>query len=384
MTLKEEFEVLRGEPIDVFNGNPMDIPCIETADTKKLCKKPLVSILMVTYNHEPFIRQAIEGVMKQRADFDFELVIGEDCSQDKTKDICFELQDKYPDKIRILWWKENLGGDKNVRRVSVRCRGEFISYCEGDDYWTDPLKLQKQVDIMRHHSDVGICFAQVKVLHQETGKLERPGATPSPTGIIHGGDFMLMQLGGGAINGNTHGSQLKYSLHTSSMLVRRSTLQVASHKYDISSWRLLIGDVVLRLLLSSESDVYVMPDVVSTYRKNGGGVTSRNFIGVMRDDCIVRLYFCVKALGMSFDDAIRFQAKSVVRILVNLAATRRGREQREVATSLIPRFPAIKKLFCSFYAWPLLCLIRLGLMRPKLAFWLSRIYWHMPRFWIFK
>lgn len=93
---------------------------------------------MITYNHEPYIRQAIEGVMMQQSDFGFELIIGEDCSQDKTRDICFEYQKKYPDKIRILWWHENvskLGG--NSRRVIARCRGEFIAFCEGDDYWTD-------------------------------------------------------------------------------------------------------------------------------------------------------------------------------------------------------------------------------------------------------
>ena len=153
MTLKEELEILRGEPIKVFDGDPMDIPCIETSDPEKLCKHPVVSVHMITYNHEPYIRQAIEGVMMQKTNFEFELVIGEDCSQDKTREICFEYQKKYPDKIRVLWWHENLqkvshpaGG--NGRRTTAHCRGEFIAFCEGDDYWIDPLKLQKQVDVM--------------------------------------------------------------------------------------------------------------------------------------------------------------------------------------------------------------------------------------------
>ena len=88
MTLKEELEILRGEPIGVFTGDPMDIPCIETSDAEKLCKRPVVSVHMITYNHEPYIRQAIEGVMMQKTDFEFELIIGEDCSQDKTREIC--------------------------------------------------------------------------------------------------------------------------------------------------------------------------------------------------------------------------------------------------------------------------------------------------------
>ena len=74
MTLKEELEILRGEPIKVYEGDPMDIPCIETSDAEKLCKHPVVSVHMLAYNHEPFIRQAIEGVMMQKTDFEFELV----------------------------------------------------------------------------------------------------------------------------------------------------------------------------------------------------------------------------------------------------------------------------------------------------------------------
>ena len=155
VTIKEELEILRGEPIEVFDGDPMDIPCIETSDAEKLCKHPVVSVHMITYNHEPYIRQAIEGVMMQKTDFEFELVIGEDASQDKTREICFEYQKKYPDKIRVLWWHENVtkyGG--NGRRVTARCRGEFIALCEGDDYWIDPLKLQKQVEVMRKHNSL--------------------------------------------------------------------------------------------------------------------------------------------------------------------------------------------------------------------------------------
>ena len=154
MTLKEELEILRGEPIEVFTGDPMDIPCIETSDPERLCKNPVVSVHMITYNHEPYIRQAIEGVMMQKTDFEFDLVIGEDCSQDKTREICFEYQKKYPDKIRVFWWHENvskLGG--NGRRTRAHCRGEFIAFCEGDDYWTDEFKLQRQIDFLRSHKD---------------------------------------------------------------------------------------------------------------------------------------------------------------------------------------------------------------------------------------
>ena len=169
MTLKEELEILRGEPIGVREGNLMDIPCIETSDAEKLCKHPIVSVNMITYNHEPYIRQAIEGVMMQKTDFEFELVIGEDASTDKTREICFEYQKKYPDKIRILWWHENLEKVKhpaggNPKRTMAHCRGEFIAFCEGDDYWIDPFKLQKQVDVMRKYPNVGLCHCKCNMI----------------------------------------------------------------------------------------------------------------------------------------------------------------------------------------------------------------------------
>ena len=163
MTEKQAMEIIRARPFQHWADNdPMTIPCHETSDPVRLCKNPLVSVRMITYNHEPFVRQAIESVMMQKTDFEFELVIGEDCSTDRTREICFECQKKFPDKIRVLWSEENLcqhphpaGG--NGRRVMAHCRGAFVAFCEGDDYWTDPEKLQRQVDVMRRYPDVSFC-----------------------------------------------------------------------------------------------------------------------------------------------------------------------------------------------------------------------------------
>ena len=107
MTLKEELEILRGEPIEVFTGDPMDIPCIETSDAEKICKHPVASVYMLTYNHEPYIRQAIEGVMMQKTDFPFEIVINDDASTDGTAEIIREYERNYPDILRPLYHTEN-------------------------------------------------------------------------------------------------------------------------------------------------------------------------------------------------------------------------------------------------------------------------------------
>ena len=103
---------------------------------------------MVTYNHEKWISQAIEGVLKQKTSFSIELVIGEDCSTDKTRDIIWSFSTKNPGIIKAYFNQENLGLAKNFSQLLNKCKGNYIAICEGDDFWTDPDKLQKQVEFL--------------------------------------------------------------------------------------------------------------------------------------------------------------------------------------------------------------------------------------------
>ena len=125
---------------------------------------PLVSVTMITYNHENFISEAIEGVMMQNVSFNIELVIGEDCSNDRTRDIIKDFQKKYPDKIILKLPNKNLGTNVNSVSNKLLCRGKYIAECEGDDYWIDPNKLQKQVDFLESNSDFVLCASNSKVL----------------------------------------------------------------------------------------------------------------------------------------------------------------------------------------------------------------------------
>ena len=123
---------------------------------------PLLSVVTVTYNHEPFIAKCIEGVLMQQVSFPIELVIGEDCSTDGTRRICQEYAEKYPDLIRLIISDSNVGGLANERRVMTAARGKYVAYCEGDDYWTDPLKLKKQVDFLESHPEYTASFHRFK------------------------------------------------------------------------------------------------------------------------------------------------------------------------------------------------------------------------------
>src|SRR5215831_15832736 len=131
----------------------------------------ILSVCVITYNHEEYIAEALEGVLKQVTDFPFEVVIGEDKSADRTREICESYAAKYP-QIRILPPEENMGMMKNFWRTWKACQGKYIAYLEGDDYWTDPLKLQKQVDFLEANPGYSTCFHNITMRFHKSGGIE--------------------------------------------------------------------------------------------------------------------------------------------------------------------------------------------------------------------
>lgn len=121
---------------------------------------PLVSVCITAYNQEEYIAQAIESVLAQQTSFDVELVVGDDGSTDRTGEICRGYAEKYPDRIRLLTSPVNLGMRANYKRIFEACRGRYIAICDGDDWWTDPQKLELQVELMESDSECGMCYAR--------------------------------------------------------------------------------------------------------------------------------------------------------------------------------------------------------------------------------
>lgn len=128
---------------------------------EKIC----VSIFILTYNQEEFIAQTIEGVLMQETNFSFQLVIGEDQSQDRTREICESYAAKYKNQIKLLDSDKNYGLIKNFIRTLKECSGDFIAVCDGDDYWTDPQKLQKQIDFLNDNPEYDIVYTGIKNLY---------------------------------------------------------------------------------------------------------------------------------------------------------------------------------------------------------------------------
>lgn len=130
----------------------------------------MLSVLFITYNHEKYLRQSLDSVLSQKTDFKFEIVVGEDCSTDGTRDILREYRNKFPDKIRLLFRERNFGRPTlNVYETAMECRGKYVATLEGDDYWADEHKLQKAVDFLEAHEEYSGC-ANPSLLIGEDGE----------------------------------------------------------------------------------------------------------------------------------------------------------------------------------------------------------------------
>jgi glycosyltransferase involved in cell wall biosynthesis len=213
-----------------------------------------VSVLLVTYNHERFISQAIESVLAQKAEFPFELVIGEDCSTDSTREIVSSYQAQYPTTIRAFFRDRNIGLGENFFRALSECRGEYIALLEGDDYWTSPDKLSMQVRFLDEHPDCSLCGHKVSVLCHDG--LKAPEFTPS-----HGKAELT-----------TRDILAGYAMHTDSAMFRARLIQ--GFPIPDCMYRAISVDRPLFMLLAERGRVIVLDAVMATYRVHSHGAWS--------------------------------------------------------------------------------------------------------------
>ena len=218
---------------------------------------PLVSICMLAYNIEQYIADAIEGVLAQKTSFPFELVIGEDCSQDSTRVICEEYQNRYPDLIRLLDTEINYGIAANYSRTWEHSRGKYIAICDGDDIWIDPNKLQIQVDILEKNEDYGAIFTDVDVVSSDRLPVQCP---------IHD-DIRKRYAGGKVFFKLLHGN----FINNSTAVFRKEIL--ISFDPDRSSSN-SIPDFLLWLHISTRSRIYFLDSRTTQYRKHSTSMTN--------------------------------------------------------------------------------------------------------------
>lgn len=135
--------------------------------------EPLLSVCLITYNHANYIREAIDGVLMQQVNFSWEFIIADDFSTDGTREIVLNYKEKYSEFIKLILQEKNVGASQNWFDLLNASSSKYIAYLEGDDYWTDPYKLQKQVDFLESNEDYGLVWTDVDFYSQSSGVFKR-------------------------------------------------------------------------------------------------------------------------------------------------------------------------------------------------------------------
>ena len=213
---------------------------------------PMVSVVCITYNHKQYIRDAIEGFLMQETNFKIEILIGEDCSTDGTREIVFDYKKKYPDLIRVITSDANVGMNANGIRTLNAARGKYIALCEGDDYWTDPLKLQKQVDFLESHSDYCLVYSDFNVLIDKKNQIYH-SANRRKNKIIPKGEIFEDLL-------------INNTIATLTVCARANVLKKAADFELFEKKGFISGDLPLWLGMSRYGKIHYIDEPMATYR----------------------------------------------------------------------------------------------------------------------
>lgn len=218
-------------------------------------KKYKVSVIVITYNQEKYIGHTLESIASQKTDFDFEVLVGEDKSPDRTGEIVKEYAEKYPDKIIPFIREKNFGMVANCLDLMSHAKGEYYAFLEGDDYWIDENKLQKQVDFLDSHPDYAACFGKIIIVDQDDKRnedLEKYSAYWSESG-----DYSI----------NVLEKYYKLPGQTGTSVYRKSMFDsafIALLNNGFEQKRFC--DIYMVLLALSQGKIYCLKDVVSAYR----------------------------------------------------------------------------------------------------------------------
>jgi glycosyltransferase involved in cell wall biosynthesis len=203
---------------------------------------------MLTYNHAPYIRQAIESVLSQKTSFPFELLIGDDCSTDGTRQIVLEYAAKYPSVIHPILGETNVGARENAKRLYSHCDKKYIALLDGDDYWTDENKLQKQVDFLEENARFVACGHKSWVLHKDYDALLGPIPLSSKDTLTLE-DFLE-----------------ECYLPCLSTVFRQSTI----NSFPEWAWLVPMGDWARLIHNATFGDVRLFQEPMGVYRSHGG------------------------------------------------------------------------------------------------------------------
>lgn len=227
--------------------------------------KILVSIRCLVYNHESYLCQCLEGFVMQKTNFRFEAIVHDDASTDGSATIIREYAEKYPDIIKPIYETENQYSKRDgslTRITNAACRGKYIAICEGDDYWIDPQKLQKQVDFLEAHPDYLLCGTNGLILWDN--------GTNAPEYFNR--NFTSRELMPEDVIG-------KWPFPTASLMYRRELFALL----DSFKCRTYNGDIRIILVALANGRIWSLADITTVYRKNNDANSSTNRIKAKKD-----------------------------------------------------------------------------------------------------
>lgn len=210
--------------------------------------EPLVSIRCITYNHESYISQALDGFLMQKTKFPFEVIVHDDASTDKTAEIIREYEAKYPKIIKPIYEVENQWSkhDGSLARIMKNaCKGKYIAVCEGDDYWIDDNKLQLQVEFLENNNEYGLCYTKSHIYNQLASEM---------TGTMGLGKTTFNEI------------FFSYDIPTATMVYRKSLFDKYDDFKNQNGKKWIVGDYPLSLWFSLNSKIKFFPVITSVYR----------------------------------------------------------------------------------------------------------------------
>lgn len=241
----------------------------------------MVTVVCITYKHEEFIAQALDSFLMQKTDFKFKIFVGEDCGPDRTADIIREYAQKYPDIIVPFLREKNMGAQRNLIDMCQQATSPYIAFCEGDDYWVDPYKLQKQVDYMEAHPEIRVCCTQTEIIAPKDWHL-RSWYKPMPDGKL-------------LLPDSTPGYK-RFPTFTPAQILNINVAHTSTHfyrwNYDLvlPDWYFegIIGDTPLLLMQQGNTSLGHISEVTSAYRINEGSIffnknREQHFLNTRRD-----------------------------------------------------------------------------------------------------
>lgn len=295
-------------------------------------KKPVLTVCLITYNHAKYIRQALDSILEQQTNFAWELVIADDCSTDGTRDILREYQAKNSERIRLVLQKTNIGPEKNWLELLSQAKTEYVLYGEGDDYFTDPTKLQRQVDFLQSHKDFSVCFHPVKVIYDDGSRPDELFPHPEQRlgkKVLEFKDLLARNF-----------------MQTNSVMYRwrfsREDVQKVFPKGIVP------GDWFLHLLHAQKGKIGFIDRPMSAYRRHPGGIwweADNNIDAIWRKYGIPHLRLYVEMFKLQTEQAMPDVVSENIRTVFHGLNTIDRHSNEGLVRAAVEQVPEAAKLF---------------------------------------